>query len=173
MKPLLLQPPSAWVRRWAPLIPAGGQVLDVACGLGRHAVYLAGMGLRVTAVDADLTLSAAVRDTPGVSWLEHDLEADAWPFTAAAWQGVLVSNYLHRPLFPHLLDALAPGGVLIYATFAHGQQHFGRPRNPQHLLMPGELLEWVRGSLRVIAYEDVEERQPVPARRQRIAALKP
>lgn len=168
-----MQPPSPWVRRWAPLIPAGGQVLDVACGMGRHAVHLAGLGLRVTAVDADLALSESVRDTPGVTWVGRDLEAAAWPFPPAAWQGVVVSNYLHRPLFPHLLDALAPGGLLIYATFAHGQQHFGRPRNPQHLLMPGELLEWVRGRLRVVAYEDVEERQPVPARRQRIAALKP
>jgi SAM-dependent methyltransferase len=168
-----MQPPSAWIRRWAGLIAPGGQVLDVACGWGRHAIYLAGLGLRVTAVDADLALSAPVRDTPGVTWLEHDLEAADWPFEPGVWQGIVVSNYLHRPLFPHLLAGLATGGVLIYATFAHGQQRFGRPHNPAHLLMPGELLEWVRGGLRVVAYEDVEESAPVPARRQRIAAVKP
>lgn len=84
-----------------------------------------------------------------------------------------VVNSLHRPLFPHLIAGLAPGGALIYATFAHGQQRFGRPRDPRHLLMPGELLEAARGSLRVVAYEDVEEAGAVPSRRQRLAALKP
>lgn len=173
MKPLFQQPPSAWVCRWAGLIAPGGRVLDLACGMGRHAVHLAGLGLRVTALDVDLELSAPVRDTSGVAWLAHDLEADAWPFESGVWQGIVVSNYLHRPLFPHLLAGLAPGGVLIYTTFAFGQQRFGRPRDPAHLLMPGELLEWVRGALRVVAYEDVEESAPVPARRQRIAAVKP
>lgn len=147
-------------------------MLDLACGGGRNAVYLAGLGYRVTAVDRDLALSAQVRATPGVDWLEYDLEAGDWPFDAGQWQGVVVINYLHRPLFGHLCEALAPGGALIYATFAHGQQAYGRPRNPHHLLLPGELLELVRGRLRVVAYEDVEEKRPVPARRQRLAALK-
>lgn len=173
MKALAQQSPSPWVYRWAPLIPVGGQVLDVACGMGRHAVHLAGLGLRVTAVDVDLVQCAPVLDTPGVRWMRHDLEAGDWPFAEGMWQGIVVSNYLHRPLFPHLLRGLAPGGVLIYVTFAHGQQRFGRPRNPSHLLMPGELLETVRGHLRVVAYEDVEESKPTPARRQRLTALKP
>lgn len=165
--------PSVWLQRWVDLIPAGGRVLDVACGSGRHAVFLAGRGYRVTAVDRDLGPSAGVRDTPGVTWLAHDLEAGDWPFEAGIWQGVVVVNYLHRPLFSHLIAGLAAGGALIYATFAHGQQQFGRPRDPRHLLMPGELLEAVRGRLRVVAYEDVEESGPVPSRRQRLAALKP
>ncbi len=165
--------PSAWLQRWVHLIPPSGRVLDVACGSGRHAVYLAGLGYRVTAVDRDLGLSASVRDTPGVAWQEHDLEADPWPFAAGIWQGVVVINYLHRPLLPHLIAALASGGALIYATFAHGQQRYGRPRNPQHLLMPGELLETARGRLHVVAYEDVAVSDPVPSRRQKLAALKP
>lgn len=165
--------PSAWLRRWAHLIPAGGRVLDVACGGGRNALYLSSLGHAVTAVDRDLGLSAAVRDAPGITWLEHDLEASPWPFADDAWQGVVVINYLHRPLLEHLHAALAPGGALIYATFAYGQASLGRPRNPLHLLMPGELLEFARGRLRVVAYEDVLETRPVPVRRQRLAALKP
>lgn len=165
--------PSAWVQRWLHLVPRAGRVLDVACGSGRHAVLLAGRGYEVTAVDRDLGLSAAVRDTPGVTWQAHDLEAGDWPFAAGIWQGVVVVNYLHRPLLPHLIASLASGGALIYATFAHGQQRYGRPRDPHHLLMPGELLEVARGRLHVVAYEDVEEAGPVPSRRQRLAALKP
>jgi SAM-dependent methyltransferase len=165
--------PSAWLQRWVGLIPPGGRVLDLACGSGRHAVFLAGLGYRVTAVDRDLGLSAAVRDTPGVTWLAHDLEVGEWPFADGIWQGVVAVNYLHRPLLPQLVAGLASGGALIYATFAHGQQRYGRPRNPHHLLMPGELLELARGRLHVVAYEDVEVPGPIPSRRQRLAALKP
>lgn len=165
--------PSAWLQRWLHLISAGGRVLDLACGSGRHAVFLAAHGYRVTAVDRDLGLSAAVRDTPGVAWVAHDLETGDWPFAAGIWQGVVVVNYLHRPLFPHLIAGISKGGALIYATFAHRQHRFGRPRDPRHLLMPGELLEAVRGQLHVVAYEDVEEAGPAPCRRQRLAALKP
>ncbi|MEW5771735.1 MAG: class I SAM-dependent methyltransferase [Pseudomonadota bacterium] len=163
--------PSPWVVRWAGLLPRGAEVLDLACGGGRHAVYLAGLGHEVTAVDRDLSLAAPVRDTPGVCWLQADLEADAWPFAERRFRAVVVTNYLHRPLFAPLLDALAPDGVLIYETFAIGQAKYGRPRNPAHLLMPGELLEWMRGRARVLAYEDVEEPQ---ARRcvQRLCALR-
>lgn len=166
-------PCSEWVRRWAPLMTAGGRVLDVACGGGRHAVWLAAQGYRVTAVDRDLSLSAAVRETPGVTWVEHDLERSPWPFEPGVWQGVVVVNYLYRPLFDALLAALAPGGVLLYATYAEGQARFGRPRNPEHLLKPGELLEWVCGRLRVVAFEDVTETTPVPRCRQRLAAVQP
>lgn len=148
---------SDWVRRWAGLIPPGGRVLDLACGGGRHAVLLAGLGHEVVAVDRDLSLARPVRDTPGVTWLRADLEAADWPFAGVAFSGVVVTNYLHRPLFDHLVAALEPGGVLIYETFSLGQAKYGRPRNPAHLLLPGELLEMVRGKLRVLAYEDVEE----------------
>ena len=164
--------PMPWVMRWAEMIPPRGRVLDLACGSGRHAVYLAGLGHPVEAVDIDLALSEPVRATPGVVWRRHDLESQPWPFMPAAYQGVVVSNYLHRPLFPHLIEVLAPGGALIYATYSMGQEAYGRPRNPQHLLMPGELLEAVRGRMRVVAYEDVLEAGEPPARVQRLCAIK-
>lgn len=160
-----------WVARWAGQIPARGRVLDLACGSGRHAVYLAGLGHAVEAVDIDLAPAAPVRHTSGVAWCQYDLEGQPWPFAAGAYQGVVVTNYLHRPLFIHLIDALAPGGVLIYATYAMGQEAYGRPRNPHHLLMTGELLEAVRGRMRVVAYEDVLEAGECPARVQRLCAI--
>ncbi len=161
-----------WLARWADLIPPGGRVLDLACGGGRHAVFLAARGCSVDAVDIDLGLSDAVRATPGVNWLCHDLEASPWPFSAACYQAVVVTNYLHRPLFSAIVDALAPTGVLIYATYSMGQEHLGRPRNPNHLLLPGELLEIARGTMRVVAYEDVLEVGRSPTRVQRLCALK-
>ena len=157
MIPLFSLRASAWVQRWAGLIPAGGRVLDLACGGGRHGVYLAGLGHPVLAVDRDLSLAAVVRNAPGIGWRQADMEADPWPFAGDCFAGVVVTNYLHRPLFEPLLAALAPGGVLIYETFTLGQARYGRPRNPAHLLLPGELLETVRGKLRVHAFEDVDE----------------
>lgn len=162
---------SAWVQRWAGLIPPGGSVLDLACGGGRHAIYLAGLEHDVVAVDRDLSLAAVVRNTPGITWRQADLEADAWPFPDDTFRGIVVTNYLHRPLFDLLLAALEPGGVLIYETFSLGQAKYGRPRNPAHLLLPGELLEITRGKLSVLAFEDVEESEQ---RRcvQRLCAVK-
>lgn len=164
---------SAWVCRWSGRIPADSRVLDLACGTGRHAVYLAGLGQRVDAVDIDLTLSEPVRATPGVTWRQADLEQGSGHIPEGIYQGIVVTNYLHRPLFTEIIAGLAPCGVLIYETFAHGQEAYGRPRNPLHLLLPGELLEVVRGQLRVLAYEDIVRDEPAPARIQRICAIKP
>lgn len=163
--------PSAWVERWAGAIAPGGRVLDLACGGGRHAVYLAGRGHPLVAVDRELPVAAAVREVAGITWVEADLEAGPWPFSGQTYAAVVVTNYLHRPLFPELIHALEPGGLLIYETFTLGQAKYGRPRNPAHLLLPGELLELVRGRLRVLAYEDVEE---AAQRRcvQRLAAVR-
>lgn len=161
-----------WVERWAGMIPPPGRVLDVACGAGRHAVFLADRGYRVEAVDIDLALSEPFQGHAGVDWRKLDIEGEPWPYGEGVFQGVVVTNYLHRPLFPQLIDVLAPGGVLIYATFSMGQARYGRPRNPTHLLMPGELLEAVRGRMRVVAYEDVEEAGERPACVQRLCAVK-
>jgi SAM-dependent methyltransferase len=165
--------PSAWVQRWAPLIAAGGRVLDVASGSGRHARCLAARGLAVDALDRDAealaTLAGVARVTPRCA----DIENAPWPCERGVYAGVVVTNYLHRPLFGDLLAALAPRGVLIYETFAAGNERFGRPSNPAFLLEPGELLEVVRGRLRVVAYEDLEVDDPKPAMVQRICALAP
>lgn len=151
--------------RWAPL-NANGPVLDVACGSGRHARWIAARGLEVVAVDR------APQSIPGVRFVQADLEGDRpWPFPGERFAGVVVTNYLHRPLYPHLIAALAPGGVLIYETFMAGNERFGRPSNPDYLLRPGELLE-AFGSLHIVAFEQGLIREPKTAVVQRLCALR-
>ncbi len=163
--------PSAWVERWAKCVRAGGRVLDVACGGGRHARYFAARGYAVAAVDRDAAALAALRQFPGITITCADIEGGPWPYAGRMFDAVTVTNYLHRPLFPALLDALAPGGVLIYETFAAGNERYGRPANPDFLLRPGELLEVVRGRLRVLAFEDLYLEAPKPAMVQRLCAV--
>ena len=163
--------PSAWVRRYAPLIAAGGTVLDLACGQGRHARHLAGLGYRVEAVDRDSAALAAVAGVTGVVTRCADLEGSPWPYGAGRFDGIVVTNYLHRPLLPALLDALRPAGVLIYETFALGNEKLGRPSNPEFLLCPHELLQWVEGRLQVLAFEQGLVELPRPAVIQRICAV--
>ena len=164
--------PSRWVQRWTHLVAPGGAVLDVASGAGRHARWFAGHGHPVSALDRDAAALAAMRDEPRITTLVADLEGAPWPLPEdAKFAVVVVTNYLHRPLFPHLLAALAPGGVLIYETFAHGNQTVGKPSNPAFLLAPGELLEVVRPRLRVVAFQDGFLAQPRPAYVQRICAI--
>jgi SAM-dependent methyltransferase len=145
--------PSAWVARFAALIAPGGACLDLACGGGRHTRLLAARGHAVTAVDRDAEAIAALRGLAGVEAVVADLEAGPWPLPGRRFAAVVVANYLYRPLFPAILNALEDGGVLIYETFAVGNERFGRPRNPDFLLRPGELLDVVRGRLTVVAYE--------------------
>lgn len=167
-----LATPSAWVARWADRIPAGGRVLDLACGTGRHARYFAARGHPVEAVDRDPAMLARLDGVPGVSTRCADLEGGPWPYEGERFAGIVVSHYLHRPLFSRLLAALAPEGALIYETFAVGNERYGRPSNPAFLLKPGELLEAVRGRLQVVAYEDLTVTEPKPARVQRICAVR-
>lgn len=162
--------PSPWVMRWADRVPAGGRVLDIACGNGRHARFFAARGHPVEAVDRDPAKLAALAGIPGISTRCADLENKPWPYSGQQYSGVVVIHYLHRPLFPHLLAALAAGGVLIYETFAAGNERYGRPSNPAFLLNPGELLDLVRGRLTVVAYEELEVTDPRPAVVQRICA---
>jgi SAM-dependent methyltransferase len=153
--------PSDWVERFAPLIAQGGNVLDVACGEGRHTRWLLARGYRVVAVDRDVSrielthwsLEQRSLEQRALEVLESDLEALPWPLGARTFDGVVVTNYLWRPLFPALLAALAPTGVLVYETFARGNEAFGRPHNPEFLLEPGELVERTRGALQIVAYE--------------------
>ena len=163
---------SAWVARWAPLVPKG-PVLDLACGSGRHARLFAGLGHPVTALDRDAEALAAAAG-PGIATLRHDLEAPGalWPVAPGSLAGLVVTNYLHRPLFGDIAAALAPDGVLIYETFARGNEIFGKPSNPDFLLNPGELLDLAnRGGLQVVAYEDGVVADPKPARVQRLCAV--
>ena len=164
--------PAPWVERHAPLIPPGGTVLDVACGSGRHARFFLEREHPVVAVDIDTSGVADLRNKPGVEIVEADLERDdGWPFAGRTFAGIVVANYLWRPLFPALAAALAPGGALLYQTFMAGNEQFGRPRNPDHLLKPGELRAAFAEILTVAAYEEVLALRPKPAAIQRIAAI--
>ena len=165
--------PSRWVRRFAPLIRPGGYVLDVAAGAGRHTRLLLDMGFRVTTVDRDIEALqplAGDRCTVRQVDLESGAPVDALAPLGGGYDGIVVTNYLHRPLFPALVGALAPSGVVIYETFAVGNERFGRPSNPDFLLRPGELLEAFAG-LTLIAFEQGEIAVPRPAAIQRIAAI--
>ncbi|HRP30141.1 MAG TPA: class I SAM-dependent methyltransferase [Burkholderiaceae bacterium] len=152
MQPGALEP-SAWVQRWSGLVPAAASVLDVACGSGRHVRWFAARGARVTAIDRDAAALAALRSLPDVVVVEADIEAQGWPLAGRQFDAVVVTNYLWRALLPTLVASVAEGGVLIYETFARGNETIGRPSNPDFLLAPGELLR-ATGALRVIGYED-------------------
>ena len=113
---------------------------------------------------------AALAGIAGIVVQQSDLENGLWPLAGLQFDGVIVTNYLHRPLFPRILDALSPTGLLVYETFAAGNERFGKPSNPDFLLRPGELLDVAHGRLHVVAYEDLEVTTPKPARIQRICA---
>jgi SAM-dependent methyltransferase len=165
--------PSDWVLRWAPLVPRGGSVLDVACGQGRHVRCLAARGHAVTGIDRS---EAALAGLNGIAdTVLADIENGPWPLLQAGqpqeFDAVLVTNYLWRPLMPTLAASVAPGGLLIYETFAIGNETVGRPSNPDFLLQPGELLASFAG-WQVIAYE--AGFLPLPARFvQRLCAVRP
>lgn len=155
--------PSAWVVRWAPLMTRG-RVLDLACGGGRHARHLAGLGHEVTAIDREPQSLESIR------FVRADLEdGSPWPLPGEQFQGIVVANYLHRPLFPLIERTLAPGGLLIYETFMRGNERFGKPSNPAYLLEPGELWRAFAG-LHIIAFEQGLSLEPKPAMRQRLCA---
>ena len=169
------EPASAWVRRWSHLAPTGGSVLDVACGRGRHARWFAGRGHPVVALDRSTEAIAALGlGAERCEALVADIEAGPWPLAGRHFDAVVVTNYLWRPLLPTLLASLAPGGVLIYETFAAGNETVGKPSRPDFLLQPGELLKLCQ-SLRTVAYEDgFETGLPGSTGRfvQRIAAVR-
>lgn len=163
--------PSPWIVRFAPLVSAGGRVLDVACGAGRHSRFFAARGCRVVAVDRDPEVIAALAGVAGVTPIAVDLETGRWHFGGQRFEAVVVTNYLHRALLSQLLNAVADDGVLIYETFAAGNETYGKPSNPDFLLTEGELLSVVRGTLTVVAFEQGAVIDDRPAVLQRLAAV--
>lgn len=162
--------PSPWVCRWAGLIRPGGRVLDVACGNGRHLRYLRSLGFAAVGIDRDEAALDAFKGVGGVEIHVADIEAGSWPFAPGGFDGVVVTNYLHRPLFRSLIEGLRRGGVLIYETFALGNERYGRPSNPAFLLRPNELLRSVE-PLAVVAFEQGLISAPKQAVVQRICAV--
>jgi SAM-dependent methyltransferase len=172
------QQPSDWVSRFGPMIAPGGRVLDLACGSGRHSRLLAAQGCAVVALDRDAVALARVcegLDAEVVRRIEcrhADVESGPWPFGAGEFDGIVVTNYLHRPLMAALADALRPDGVLIYETFALGNERYGRPSNPAFLLARNELLQHFGAALEVVAFEQGLVERPGPAVVQRLCAVR-
>ncbi len=164
-------PPSPWVQRWSHLVPAGGTVLDVAAGYGRHTHWFCELNHPVALVDIaqEAIYFVANLNLPNCETLVADIESGPWPFAQRQFDGVVVTNYLWRPLLPAIVACVAPGGVLIYETFAAGNETVGKPSRPDFLLQPGELLTVCAG-LRVVAYEHGFLDNP-PRFVQRVAAV--
>lgn len=152
--------PEAWVLKFAPLIPKG-QILDLACGRGRHGRYFLDQQYPVTFLDQNVSGVVDLASYPTAKLVQYDLENKSpWPFQAALFSGIIVTNYLHRPLFPHLLAALKPGGVLLYKTFSQGNEQFGKPRNPDYLLQENELLTVFSERLTIVDFIQGKESNP-------------
>ena len=163
--------PSAWVVRFSGLVADGARVLDVACGQGRHSRWFAARGCRVVAVDRDTAALEGLASVAGITPVSADLEAHPWPFEGEKFDAIIVTNYLHRALFPNLLRAIADDGALLYETFARGNEAYGKPSNPDFLLTDGELLTIAGGSLIVVAFEQGRIESEPPAVVQRLAAV--
>ncbi len=162
---------NPWVKKYADIVPQG-EVLDLACGNGRNGRYFLNRGYRVTFLDRDVSRLADLHDHPMAKVLAFDLEArHAWPFEPGKFCAVLVVNYLYRPLFSRLYESLKTGGVLIYQTFAEGNQAYGRPANPDFLLQPDELLHQYQPIMEVTAFTQGFEPDP-PSVRQSLCAIK-
>lgn len=178
-KHLRITETSPWVARFAPLVPKGAWVLDLAAGGGRHGRHLMHQGCRAVFIDRNTVALQDLVDAPDAKVITADLEDGSDPFgpggplEAMTFEAVIVVNYLFRPLMEGLIAAIAPGGILIYETFSRGNEEFARPRNPNHLLQSGELLNLVGGRMQVVAYEhgriDITD---IPGVKQRLCAVK-
>jgi SAM-dependent methyltransferase len=161
--------PSEWITRFAHLLPPQAQVLDIACGSGRHAAYLAQCGHRVTGVDRNTEALALL--PASVKAVTADIENSPWPLPGQQFDAVIVTHYLWRALWPQILASVRAGGVLLYETFGQGNERYGKPSRPDFLLAPGELLQVCAG-WHVVAYEHGVRSQPDRVV-QRIAAICP
>jgi len=165
---------SPWVKRWSHLIDAHKTVLDLASGGGRHGRYFLGLGCLVSMVDKNIEALADLKTNPLAAVIQADLEdGSPWPLKGRTFDGIVVVNYLHRPLFDKIIASLNPGGVLIYETFAVGNEVYSRPRNPNHLLKNGELLDLAHEKLNVLGYEHgLVTNADITGVKQRLCALK-
>lgn len=165
--------PSAWFRRFQTIITPGGTVLDVAAGGGRHVRYFADKGHAVVAVDKNTDPLASYKVSHGCEVIGADLEdGSPWPVGGRTFDAVVVCNYLYRPLFDQLIESVAPDGVLLYETFARGNEVYNRPRNPDHLLKAGELVDLIRGRLQIVAYQHgIIDGDECPGVKQMICAV--
>ena len=166
-------PVSDWVKRWSHLVPPGGSVLDIACGRGRHVKWFASRGHAVTGVDRS---AEAIQAVAGVGEAVFaDIENNPWPLMNGErirqFSAVVVTNYLWRPLFPVIVQSVAPGGFLIYETFSQGNETVGKPSNPEFLLRPAELLQTL-ATMRIIGFEEGFLEDP-PRFVQRIVTARP
>ena len=161
---------NPWIEQYLSQIPVAGLVLDLAAGRGRHAELALQHGYRVIALDKDI--SAIACGAANLECLQFDLEAGDWPFPPAFFDGIIVCNYLHRPLMSHIAAALKPSGVLLYTTFMQGNELHGRPRNPDYLLQPNELQESFKQGFAEIAFEQGLTDSSAPAVRQSICVRK-
>lgn len=168
----LIETPSEWLLNHAQHIKPAGSVLDVAAGSGRNTRWLAQQGYKVEAVDRDQQALESMQGVENIHLHITDIENADWPYSGQEFDAILVCRYLHRPLFPLILQSLAPQGVLIYETFMQGHEAYGRPSNPDFLLRENELLEVFKNDLEVIAFEQGYFEKPKPGMLQRICAKK-
>ena len=163
--------PSDWVQRCSDLLKPCSTILDLACGSGRHTHYLAGKGHNVTALDKNPEALSKISSSIGIRPYEFDLETGSWPFLERKFDAIVVTNYLYRPILQNIVNTLSPSGILIYETFMSGNEQFGRPSNPDFLLMPNELINLVHEKLHVLLYEAGRANDPKPGLIQRICAV--
>jgi SAM-dependent methyltransferase len=163
---------SPWIKKYGKIVPQERPVLDMACGAGRHSFFMNSLGCDVVAVDINPVLKGLNDFQNNISVVTADLEQEEWPFRKEEFSGIIVVNYLWRPSFPRIIESLAPGGVLLYDTFSQGNEKFGRPRNPDYLLAPGELMSLCTDDFTIIDFHQGYMDLPAPAVRQSIAAEK-